>query len=123
MEYLKFVFNLSLGIITVIGWLIPVFLLIETKKKKLGIFCLMLWFFMANFGIFTFNNYMQSEHKIDCSFRTVEGTCKDTRENYCAYNCRYMLQDLTDTWGNDSNQQDSISKSILECYNNCLKNK
>ena len=43
-----------------------------------------------------------------------------SREKTCRYDCKYMLGDLSDTWGVNTNNQDSISKTIMECFYDCM---
>lgn len=45
----------------------------------------------------------------------------DMKIQNCLTDTRFLLSDLSDTWGSDTNNQDSISKSMLIFYDKCLE--
>ena len=115
MEYLKFAIYLLLWLLAIFGIAIPA-LLFFSNKKKLGTLSIIIYFLIVSFVLYTFHN----THPIKC-YKEMHGVCYQDKEDYCSHHCREMLEDLTDTWRTNTNNQDSISKSIMKCYDHCLK--
>ena len=46
-----------------------------------------------------------------------------TQEEKCRIQVRSMFDDLVDTWGVNTNNQDTISKSMIEIYDRCVQEK
>ena len=55
-----------------------------------------------------------------CKYQTESISCV-TKEKYCRYETKKMFDDLNDTWGSNTNNQDAMSKTMLEVYNKCLE--
>jgi hypothetical protein len=74
---------------------------------------LLAWFFSDPLNIFPDNK------KCDYESKGTLGCMK--KEEYCREETRKMFLDLNDTMGSDTNNQDQMSKSMLEVYNKCLE--
>ena len=48
--------------------------------------------------------------------------CKESKYEQCLYKLNNTFSDLSDTWGNNTNNQDSISKTIQSEIDRCIKN-
>lgn len=59
---------------------------------------------------------------VDQNYKDIN--CYTPKSNYekCLQIMRDTFSDLSDTWGNNTNNQDSISKTMSTEINRCLKN-
>ena len=55
----------------------------------------------------------------ECQYGGYPPECY-TKEEYCRLESRAMFEDLSDTWGVNTNNQDSISRAMIEMYDRCL---
>lgn len=70
-------------------------------------------------------NYCENKWMILYDFsseRDLENTICETKYEKCLRNIRYTFSDLADTWWNNTNNQDSISKTMSSEMDRCLKN-
>ena len=69
-----------------------------------------------------FNVIRLIPHTPECKYKipSVSSGCV-SKEQYCRFETRKMFVDLNDTWGSDTNNADTISKSMLEVYNKCIE--
>ena len=70
-------------------------------------------------------NYCKNQWKILYSFDStisLENVKCETPYEKCLYDLRNTFSDLSDTWGNNNNNQDSISKTMSAEIDRCIKN-
>jgi len=56
-----------------------------------------------------------------CEYKGIEPFTCVSKEEYCRSEVREMFRDLNDTIGSNTNNQDQMSKSMIEIYNKCLE--
>jgi len=90
--------------------------------KKLEIFAIasVIFFIFSLFAASLYTMYYRQTCKYGVS--NYNNSKCSTKQQYCRKECKGMLKDLNDTWGSNTNNADTISKSIMECYKDCIKN-
>jgi hypothetical protein len=74
-------------------------------------------FILIVFLLFKAIQFETSKEK--CQYEGVGTSCL-TQGEYCRQETRRMFMSITDTWGVDTNNQDQISKSMIEMYDRCM---
>jgi len=58
----------------------------------------------------------------DSSSSDIQDTTCESKYEKCLRKIGYTFSDLADTWGNNTNNQDTISKTMSEQVDKCLTN-
>lgn len=96
-------------------------------KDTLKIVSAVIAFFVALYLFFAFMEWILTDpfnlfaDQEKCKYEIMGQFECATKEEYCRKETRFMFFDLNDTWGSNTNNQDAMSKTMLEVYNKCLE--
>ena len=93
----------------------------EITKTILAVVAIVLGFFGVIFGFYLFFGFLGWLFSDPWDLIDDYQPPQVTQEEKCRIQVRNMFDDLVDTWGVNTNNQDAISKSMIEIYDRCVK--
>jgi hypothetical protein len=80
-----------------------------------------IYFFIAFLSFMFTDPFDFFPDRQECEYKITGALYCSTKQEYCRDQTRKMFLDLNDTIGSNTNNQDSMSKTMLEIYNKCLE--